>query len=216
MGNFTERKLTKRGRFQEITSLLYGAVAGGKAETCESACERVIEWLREPVTLREFFAQYEDLEREVERMVSAYPEGAPSDDVAIQWLDLMDHFLKKATQAAELHAAAKRPIEDAIRAIDAKWNGLRDCIHSLEKAVELLAAGKRQPIEEFRKAGDLFVAWKKQYSKEADDEQREFLKELDLWTAQVKRLLEDFEDCQLEEAREAQKSWPPIPPKRGR
>ena len=95
MGNFTERKLTKRGRFQEITSLLYGAVAGGKAETCESACERVIEWLREPVTLREFFAQYEDLEREVERMVSAYPEGAPSDDVAIQWLDLMDTSSKR-------------------------------------------------------------------------------------------------------------------------
>ena len=152
-------------------------------ETCESACERVIEWLKEPITPREFFSQYEDLEREVERMVAAYPEGVPSDDVAIQYLDLMDHFLKKATQAAELHAAAKRPIEEAIRAIDAKWNGLRDCVQSLEKAVELLAAGKRQPIEEFRKAVDLFVAWKKQYPKEADNKQGEFRKALDLWSA---------------------------------
>ena len=46
-------------------------------------------------TPREFFSQYEGLEREVERMVAAYPEGVPSDDVAIQYLDLMDHFLKK-------------------------------------------------------------------------------------------------------------------------
>ena len=116
MVDFTERKLTKRGKFQEITSLLHGAVTGGKVETCESACERVIEWLKEPTTEREFFSQYEDLEREVERMVAAYPEGVPSDDVAIQHLDLTYHFLKKASQAAEFQAAAKRQYEKAIRA----------------------------------------------------------------------------------------------------
>jgi hypothetical protein len=229
MVDFTGRKLTKRGRFQEITSLLYGAVTGGKVETCESACERVIEWLKEPITEREFFSQYEDIEREMERMVSsALSESASSDDVAIQSLDLSDHFLKKATQAAELHAAAKRQIEKAIRATDAKWDGFEDCVQSLGKAVELLSAGKRQHIEEFRKAGDRFVAWKKQYPKEAigDDLQRCFWEALDLWTACIEkahkaqntRLLDDCEDCRyIEEAREAPKkprdTRPPIPPK---
>ena len=65
-------------------------------------------------------------------------------------------------------------------------------MQSLEKAVELLAAGKRQPIEEFRKAVDLFVAWKKQYPKEADNKQGEFRKALDLWSALNKRLLDDL------------------------
>jgi hypothetical protein len=167
MSDFTEQKITKRGAFHDITSLLYGALAGGKVENCESACEKAIKWLKQPTTEPVLRTRLEELKRELENLKATYPEGPPSDDIAIQVLDLQDHFLKSLTQARELHAAEKRPIEEAIRAIDAKYDGLLDCVRSLKKAMDLFNAGKKQWGKEFGKAIALFAAWKKQYPKEA-------------------------------------------------
>jgi hypothetical protein len=205
MDDFSEKKLTKRGAFHEITSLLYGALSGGKEENCESACKQVIEWLKEPTTKREFTTRLEELEREWESLLASYPEGPPSHDIAIQASDLRDHFLKSLTQAAELHAAQKRPIEKAIRAIDAKFVGALDCMRTLEKAVDLFKDGKKQWGKEFRKAFALFAAWKKKYPKEAlgDEMELKIREMLDLSTAiQASRL-------------KPRDAGPPMPPKKG-
>ena len=161
-----------------------------------------------------------ELEREAERMLATAPEEAPSEDMAIQALDLGAHCsFKVASWAANSTLLRSGQLKKRSGLSTPNGMGLKISCSRLRKAVELWAAGKGQHIERLRKALDLFVAWKKQYPKEAigDDFQRTFRKVLDLWPP---RFLDDFEDCRyIEEAGEAPKKprdiGPPIPPKGG-